>query len=144
MGVRLAKKEDLDEILEVERRSFQNPWDYSYFNAALNDILLVYEDDKTRRVVGYLIAVCCKRNRAVIMKVAVHPEYRNRGIASRLLKEVLELLRGMGIKEVEIDVDMINEDAINLYKKVGFKISRTIPMNSEDESFYTMKLELLR
>lgn len=36
----------------------------------------------------------------------------------------------------------MNKNAIKLYEKLGFKIARTIPMNSEDESFYTMKLKL--
>lgn len=144
MVVRTATKKDLDEIIEIERLSFPNPWDYSYFNAALKDLLIVYEDDGTKKVVGYLIAVCCKQNRALIMKVAVHPKYRSKGIATKLLKAILEMLKDMGIEEVEIDVDMVNRGAIELYERVGFKIARTIPMNSEDESFYTMKLKLAK
>ncbi len=142
MAIRLAKKEDLDEIVEIEKLSFPNPWNYNYFNAALNDLLIVYEDDISRRVLGYLVAVCCKENRALIMKLAIHPRYRSKGIATKLLKTTLEMLKNMNVKEVEIDVDMMNKNAIKLYEKLGFKIARTIPMNSEDESFYTMKLKL--
>ncbi|MCD6492853.1 MAG: GNAT family N-acetyltransferase [Archaeoglobaceae archaeon] len=142
MVIRLAKKEDLDEIVEIEKLSFPNPWNYNYFNAALNDLLIVYEDDSSRRVLGYLVAVCCKENRALIMKLAIHPRYRSKGIATKLLKTTLEMLKNMNVKEVEIDVDMMNKNAIKLYEKLGFKIARTIPMNSEDESFYTMKLKL--
>ncbi|RLI78607.1 hypothetical protein DRP05_06820 [Archaeoglobales archaeon] len=144
MGIRSATKKDLDDIVEIERLSFPDPWDYNYFNAALRNILIVYEDYETKKVVGYLVAVCCKQNRAVIMKVAVHPEYRNRRIATELLKAILEILKEKGIEDVEIDVDMMNRSAIELYEKAGFKIARTIPMNSEDESFYTMKLRLAK
>ena len=142
MVIRTATKEDLGKIIEIEKLSFPNPWGYNYFNAALKDLLIVYEDEETKKVVGYLIAVCCKHNKAIIMKLAVHPEYRGRGIATKLLKAILEMLKERDIEAVEIDVDMVNKGAIELYERVGFKIARTIPMNSEDESFYTMKLKL--
>ncbi|MBS9784510.1 MAG: GNAT family N-acetyltransferase [Oceanivirga sp.] len=54
-----------------------------------------------------------------IFEIAVLPEFRNKGIASKLL-EILEK-----DKDIFLEVNEVNHSAINLYKKNGFKeISR--------------------
>mgnify|MGYP003565103923 FL=1 len=90
MSVRFANKNDIDKVVEIEGLSFLQPWDYHVFKLALADIFLVYDEPG---IAGYLIAVCCSKNiRATIMKMAVHPEHRRKGIATALLDQVLEIL----------------------------------------------------
>jgi len=91
MNVRLAKKNDIDRVVEIESLSFLQPWDYHVFELALNDIFLVCDEQE---ISGYLIAVCCYKNiTATIMKMAVHPEHRRKGVATTLLNRVLEILK---------------------------------------------------
>ena len=144
MGVRFAKKNDIDKVLEIEGLSFLQPWDYHIFKLALDDIFLVFEEWD---VLGYLIAVCCSKNiRATIMKMAVHPEHRRKGIATALLNQVLEIVKKKEIVDVCLNVEIIRKPAIALYEKFGFKIVQTIHLDYEDDladdDFYIMKLIL--
>jgi ribosomal-protein-alanine N-acetyltransferase len=144
MSARFANQNDIDKVLEIEGLSFLHPWDYHIFKLALDDIFLVFDEQD---ISGYLIAVCCSHNiRATIMKMAVHPEHRRKGIATALLKQVLEILKEKKIIDVCLNVEIIRKPAIALYEKFGFKIMQTIHMDYEDDladdAFYIMKLIL--
>ena len=144
--LRFATEGDLNGILEIERLSFPigKQWDRSDFQQALRDLFLVSGE---KELSGFLIA-CCRENerRAVILRIAVHPEYRSRGIATILIEEAIEIIREMDIREVELEVDIVKRGAIQLYEAVGFKIARGIPMidnntmDDENGSYYLMKL----
>lgn len=148
MFIRFATEGDLNRILEIERLSFLNrkQWDCSDFQQALSDLFLVYGE---KEIAGFLIA-CCRKNerRAVILRIAVHPDYRGRGIATILIEEAIEKFREMDIREVELDVEIVKHGAIQLYEAVGFRIDRGIPMgdnnsmNDENGSYYMMKMEI--
>jgi ribosomal-protein-alanine N-acetyltransferase len=144
VSVRFAHKNDIDKVLEIEGLSFLHPWDYHIFELALGDIFLVFDE---QGISGYLVAVCCSKNiRATIMKMAVHPEDRRKGVATALLHRVLKILKGKEIIDVCLNVDIIRKPAIALYEKFGFKIMQTIHLDYEDDladdAFYIMKLML--
>lgn len=133
-------------ILEIERLSFPigKQWDRSDFQQALRDLFLVSGEEE---ISGFLIACCREIERsAVILRIAVHPDDRSRGIATMLMEAAIEKFREMDIREVDLDVDIVKRGAIQLYEKVGFRIARGIPMgdnnsmNDENGSFYLMKL----
>lgn len=138
--IRFATGEDLERVLEIERVSFADPWSYDYFKAALKDLFLV----SGKEVSGFLVACVCENlGRAVILKIAVHPDLRGRGIATRLLEKGIEEFRKMHIAEVELDVDIVRNGARRLYEKFGFKVVQMASIDfEEDETFYMMKLEL--
>lgn len=149
MFLRFATEGDLNGILEIERLSFpiRKQWDRSDFKQALRDLFLVSGEEELS---GFLIG-CCREieRRAVILRIAVHPDYRSRGIATMLIEAAIEKFREMDIREVELDVEIVKRGAIKLYEAVGFKIARGITMsdnnsmNDENGSFYLMKRELL-
>ena len=146
MFLRSATEGDLNGILEIERLSFPvgKQWDRSDFQQALRDLFIVSGE---KELSGFLIA-CCRENekRAVILRIAVHPEVRGRGIATILIEEAIDIIRGMDIREVELEVDIVKRGAVKLYEAVGFKIARGIPMidnntmDDENGSYYLMKL----
>jgi ribosomal protein S18 acetylase RimI-like enzyme len=104
VSIRFAAEGDLPGILEVERLSFPDgkQWDSGDFQAALKDLFFVFLDGK---ISGFLIASCWEdTKRALILRIAVHPDCRNRGIATRLIEAAIGKFRDMGIREVELDV----------------------------------------
>jgi ribosomal-protein-alanine N-acetyltransferase len=146
MSVRSANENDLKRVLEIERLSFSQPWDYHSLKIALDDIFLVFNQQD---ILGFLIAVCCHRNiRSTVMKMAVHPEHRRKGIATALLNHVLEIVKEKEIIDVCLNVEMIRKPAVKLYQKFGFQITHTIHMNYEDDladdAFYVMQLILAK
>ncbi|XP_022751654.1 N-alpha-acetyltransferase 50-like [Durio zibethinus] len=64
--------------------------------------------------------------RVYIMTLGVLAPYRGVGIGTRLLNHVLDLCSKQSIPEIYLRVQTNNEDAINFYKKFGFKITETI------------------
>ncbi len=144
-SIRSATEEDFDRVLDIDRHSFSAPWIYNFFKSALKNIFLVLEIKS--EIAGYLIAcVCHDLEKAVILRLAVHPDHRGEGIAKELLRRCLDVLMERKISIVELDVELIQREAIGLYEKFGFKIANIIVFPSDtpgdEETFYIMRLEL--
>jgi ribosomal-protein-alanine N-acetyltransferase len=143
--IRSATERDFDRVLDIDRHSFSAPWIYNFFKSALKDIFLVLE--KEREIAGYIIAcVCHDLEKAVVLRIAVHPDHRGKGIAKELLRRCLDILIERKISIVELDVELIQREAVGLYEKFGFKIANIMVFPSdtlgEEETFYIMRLEL--
>ena len=82
-SIRSATEEDFDRVMEIDRLSFSAPWSYNFFQSALENIFLVLE--KEEEIVGYLITcVCHDLEKAVILRIAVHPDHRGQGLHGAL------------------------------------------------------------
>lgn len=62
------------------------------------------------------------------LSISLLKEYRNLGIGTELMKQILLTLKEKKYKQVSLSVQKINY-AVNMYKKVGFEIVR---QNKED------------
>lgn len=69
------------------------------------------------------------------LAISLYPEYRNKGIGSRLLASLLEILRGARFSKVSLSVDKTNY-AVKMYSTNGFRIV------SEREHDYLMIKQL--
>ena len=56
-----------------------------------------------------------------MMNVAVHPDFRRRGIAEALINELVTGLQEKGSRCLTLEVRASNEPAIGLYEKLGFE-----------------------
>ncbi len=59
--------------------------------------------------------------RARILSVAVHPDFRGRGIGRALVEAALDRLRRAGAGCVKLEVRPTNIPAVRLYEKLGFR-----------------------
>lgn len=78
-----------------------------------------------------------------IVSVAVLPEFRRRGIGEALIAEAMEGMRVYNAKQCFLEVRVSNIPAVNLYRKLGFQITRTIRgyyADGEDAYLMTKKL----
>jgi ribosomal-protein-alanine N-acetyltransferase len=141
MSIRLATQRDLERILEIERASFGKPWDHDKLRTVLGDLFFVFEE---REILGFLSACCCAiEDTAIILKIAVHPDHRGKGVATRLIEAALAELKKRAIREVELHVDIVRRGAIRLYEQFGFRIRKVVTANyEENEAFYEMRLSL--
>jgi ribosomal-protein-alanine N-acetyltransferase len=145
MYARPATEEDFNRVLEIDRLSFSAPWIYNFFKSALKDIFLVLE--KEGEIVGYVIAcVCHDLEKAVILRIAVHPDHRGEGAARTLMRTCLDMLVQKDIGVVDLDVELVSRGAIKLYEKFGFKIADALVFPSDfpgdETTFYIMRMEL--
>jgi [ribosomal protein S18]-alanine N-acetyltransferase len=58
---------------------------------------------------------------ADLHRIVVDPRSRRRGIGTDLVRASLEVVRGLGVREVILDVAYDNEPAIALYQQLGFE-----------------------
>ena len=143
MTIRSATEEDLDRVLEIDQLSFPTPWTHHCLKISLKNIFFVIEH---KEIMGYLIACICDLGiRAEILRIAVHPDHRGKGVAKELLETSLRIFSKDDIEKVELDVNSANRSAVKLYEKFGFKIIKANPFLGDQDFhiFYKMKLKLL-
>ena len=117
---RIMTKEDAAGVEVVEKASFAMPWSrQSFWEEAANDktcYLLTLDEE---RIIGYMGAWLLLEE-AHITNVAVLPEYRGKGIGSKMLAEYIRVVREKGITAMTLEVRPSNQSAIALYEKFGF------------------------
>ena len=79
------------------------------------------EKDKIVGNLSLLPVVAERRRSYFIANVAVHPDYRRRGIARALTEAAFEFIRKRGISSIWLQVNEGNIGAIHLYQGFGFK-----------------------
>ncbi len=118
--VRRMTMDDLDAAVAVEEASFSRPWTREVFRATL---LLPYARYYAAEEDGTVVGICGVRNIAgvgEISNVGVLPSFRGKGIATLMLRTLLEEGKREGIPEHTLEVRAGNEAAIALYRKFGF------------------------
>ena len=76
------------------------------------------------------------------MNIVVKKDFRNQGIASLLLKELINLSKSLNVKNLFLEVNEKNTPAILLYNKFGFKKISTRKNYYKDNNAIVMKLDL--
>ena len=91
----------------------------------LKTILLVAEDAKqiTGFVWGNLIIYGFFRY-GTIEELFVKKEFRSKGIGRSLVKEIMKRFKNLKVKVVFVTTEKENKEAIDLYKKLGFKLCK--------------------
>ncbi len=116
---------DLDEVMKIERLCFPSPWSRAFFSQqqrspAFENFLARGKDGGRKRILGY-ICLLPVGGEVHILNVAVHPQFRRKGIATRLIDFSLDYCLTKGIREALLEVRRSNHQAQEMYKKLGFK-----------------------
>ena len=115
--------DDLDDVLEIERASFQTPWSRGAFRYELtqNRVARSIVVRVGRQLVGYL---CLWEigHEIHVTNLAVHPSFRRRGTARALLRHVLDGARRNGVELVFLEVRPTNVEALALYESLDFRV----------------------
>jgi ribosomal-protein-alanine N-acetyltransferase len=115
--------EDLDDVLAIERVSFQTPWSRAAFRYELtqNRVARCSVARIGRRLVGYL---CLWEigHEIHVTNLATDPGLRRRGVARVLLGAVLQDARGRGVDLAFLEVRPTNTEALGLYERFGFRV----------------------
>jgi ribosomal-protein-alanine N-acetyltransferase len=78
-----------------------------------------------------------------VVSVAVLPQYRRKGIGQALITEAMDGMRVYNAKQCFLEVRVTNTSAIDLYKKLGFQVTRTIHgYYADGEDAYVMSCKL--
>jgi ribosomal-protein-alanine N-acetyltransferase len=135
---------DLDEVMAIERSSFPFPWSLGFFRQELQVAcarsILAELDGK---IIGYVLFWVLP-GAVDIHNIAVHPEYRRRGLARVLLARVIGDARSQTIPRVLLEVRKSNLPAQKLYETMGFYTAgiRKGYYSDNGEDAFAMVLEL--
>ena len=124
--IELMKEKDLDQVVEIEYKSFSRPWSRKYFlnEIANNDLSELYVDIIDGEVVAYGDLWYMFEN-CDLTKIAVKEEYRKKGYGYKMLKYLAQAAKRKGCEFMHLEVNVNNKDAYDLYEGYGFEVVRT-------------------
>lgn len=129
VAVRQMRPRHLDRVLAIEARTYPRPWPREVFAAELDRTGRRYlVASHRRRVVGYG-GVLEQAGDVHITTVAVDPDLQGRGVAGRLVYELLLVARAMAApgRGATLEVRAGNEVAQRLYASFGFAVEGRRP-----------------
>ncbi len=141
---RRATMNDLSEIQRIERASFPYPYSTYYQKLLIKNADIYYVAEYNGLIVGYIIARVEPNNLGHIISIAVHPDYRRKGIGETLMKKAEMDLKELGCYRVILEVNVTNYPAIKLYTKLGYiKIKVLHNYYSDGSDAYQMLKSLI-
>jgi ribosomal-protein-alanine N-acetyltransferase len=119
VSMRPMRHEDLAQVSDIERRSYDFPWSHGVFRDCLlaGYQCIVLEHDGN--VVGYSI-LSIAAGEAHILNICIDKAWRSIGYGERLLDEVLLRARSAAVREIFLEVRPSNTHALALYRKKDF------------------------
>lgn len=130
---RLAEMKDVPALLEIERASFATPWTLGEIEEELDKPLArlwVAEVDGRLAAFGIQWFVV---GEAQLANIAVHPDFRGRGLGKQMMIHLLENARAEGMEKMTLEVRTGNTAAHDLYLKLGFVETCRRPHFYEDQ-----------
>lgn len=115
--LRLMKYDDVDAVVQLEKRVQTHPWSNNQFSEAIKNYQCTIWED-SGRIVGFCILQPVL-DEANLLLMAVEPKLQGRGIGYLLLTESISLLKNQPI-QIFLEVRESNFAAIRLYEKAEF------------------------
>lgn len=131
-----ANLKDLSALYNIEREVFSN----DPFSMSKNSIKYhiikneLYKIEFDGVIAGYILWLKRKKYYR-LYSLAIGNDFQNRGFAKKLLEYSFENLKD---KDFSLEVKVLNETAINLYKKFGFEIKKVLKDYYEECDGYLM------
>ncbi|MFH1361966.1 MAG: ribosomal protein S18-alanine N-acetyltransferase [bacterium] len=138
MKIVALEKKDISTVYEIEKLSFVAPKAESVFSEDQHKYLVGKEKEE-EKVVGY-IGVEKIAGETHIINMAVHPDYRRKGVGKKLIEAILN-----DSDVFFLEVRISNVAAQKLYEKFGFKNVGTRKKYYQDngEDAYIMRREVV-
>ena len=133
--IRRASLSDLDAIAEIEEKSFSTPWSVNSLKESLSDDRYTFlVADVGGDVVGYG-SILPVLDECDLLNIAVLPELRGQGLGKALMNALISEAKNMGVAYMHLEVRESNENAIGLYRSLGFET------DGIRKNYYKMPLE---
>ena len=118
--VRELGREDIEAISRIESASFSMPWSAADFAALLDKPYCFYLVAEADGVLAGSCGMTISFGEGNIDNVVVAEEFRGKGIAQALLRELFDRGAQMGVEAYTLEVRVSNAPAIHVYEKLGF------------------------
>lgn len=121
MTIEIMAQSHVAGIADIEKLCFHDPWSENSIAGELgNDLALWLVALEGDAVVGY-VGSQTVLGWTDMMNVAVHPDYRRKGVGEALIRMLMQMLRERKCECLTLEVRASNAGAIALYEKLGFQ-----------------------
>ena len=138
------EERDIDDIVSCEQACFSEPY-------AKKDITQLYAHTYTHgwtvrlggTFAGYASYMAVYES-GDVLRVAVYPQFRRKGLARALMTELLAQAAALGVEKTFLDVRTSNAAAIALYESFGFEkigLRKKYYANGEDAYMMVRTME---
>jgi len=152
--LRPFKPSDLEQVMRINRMCLPENYTSFFFMDLYQrfpETFIVAEENGD--VVGYIM---CRTETGTpsfkllgitrkghVISIAVLPEHQREGIGQELMREAMEAMVNYKAKECYLEVRTTNVSAVNLYRKMGFEVARTMRgYYADGEDAYVMARKL--
>lgn len=143
MLIRRMDWSDIDMIVALEHELFSSPWDrdtfeYELGKNAFSSILVLEENGE---ILGY-IGMWLLGDQTQITTLGVKKKFQGNGYAKILMDKCIEVTKNLGYRNINLEVRVSNQKAINLYEKCGFKIitiRKNYYQNNHEDAYLMIK-----
>lgn len=112
---------DLENIKDILLDEFDNFWNDSILKEELQNKDSNYLVAKLEKKIVGFAGIKIVLDEADIMNIVIKKSYRNQGIGSLLLENLILLANKRSLSSLSLEVNEENLSAIHLYEKFGFK-----------------------
>ena len=119
--IKVMTLDDLKTIKEILISDFDEFWNYNVFKAELQSENSKYLVAKLNNEIIGFAGIKIIIDEADIMNIVTKKIYRNQGVGTLLLNEIINLCKKHNLNSVSLEVNEINSSAIHLYENFGFK-----------------------
>jgi ribosomal-protein-alanine N-acetyltransferase len=146
--IRPMLKEDVPFVHHLDTISFSLPWSQrslSYEvsqNAGARTWVAEIEQAMVNRIIGMMV-LWLILDKAHIATLAVHPDFRRRGVARKIMITALNAVFHEGARSSYLEVRAGNQAALQMYKELGYEVmgnrSHYYHDNQEDALLLTLE-----
>ena len=131
-SIRRFENSDLQAVLEISEIALQTIYEprfYISIKEAWPDGFMVAGE--RGRVVGFIAGTISHEDARILM-LAVHPDFRMKGIGGALIEALVSSAAKEGAKRIYLEVRKSNSTAVNFYIHRGFSIGTAYHSYYED------------
>ncbi len=122
LKIEAVNSSHINSLCEIEEEvNLKNPWSKRAFLDELNKDYAYYYVAKQENIILGFIGIWVVVDECHIVNLAVKKAFQKQGIASILLKKVLETIKKYNLSLITLEVRESNLAAQRLYEKFGFK-----------------------
>jgi len=119
-------EEDLDDIMDIENRTYQFPWTRGIFRDCLHVGYCCWVYASENQVDAYGV-MSVGAGEAHILTIVVNDASRGQGVGKMMLEHLLKVAEQHKVVTVLLEVRPSNKIAVQLYRNTGFNEVGTRP-----------------
>jgi ribosomal-protein-alanine N-acetyltransferase len=141
--IRRMTLEDIPAVHNIDILSFSLPWPERSFRFELteNPVSRGWVAEVEERIAAMLVLWFIV-DEAHIATIAVHPDFRRRGIGEQILLYSLKKVQDEGARRAFLEVRAGNVAAQAMYKKYGFEVTGVRPRYYKDNNEDALLMDL--